>query len=286
MNQSFISDILYADIESKAKELTVNSNNTVQPVALMRLGVFVPKPSKSKGESKEIDATKAFSQLEIAKAEGYDDIKITGPRLDMDTDFKTWIGVIYAFSKYGLSSNTIQLSFQEFAKACGFPSKRLDAKLRLTIHESLGRLRNKGIAFKRGKDAKGGYQTGLLKVGRFDADLDLIELEADSKLWELFQLDYRVLLQHHALRALPKKEAAQAIYTFIESLPQNPLPLSFARIRERLALQSAVGEQNRIIKKAIEQLKTIGYLDCSIEKKGRESLVIVHSRNPKLKLPE
>ena len=32
----------------------------------------------------------------------------------------------------------------------------------------------KGIAFKRGKDAKGGYQTGLLKVGRFDADLDLI----------------------------------------------------------------------------------------------------------------
>lgn len=85
MNQSFISDILYADIESKAKELTVNSNNTVQPVALMRLGVFVPKPSKSKGESKEIDATKAFSQLEIAKAEGYDDIKITGPRLDMDT---------------------------------------------------------------------------------------------------------------------------------------------------------------------------------------------------------
>ena len=98
MNQSFISDILYADIESKAKELTVNSNNTVQPVALMRLGVFVPKPSKSKGESKEIDATKAFSQLEIAKAEGYDDIKITGPRLDMDTDFKTWIGVIYAFT--------------------------------------------------------------------------------------------------------------------------------------------------------------------------------------------
>ncbi|EGF5296079.1 RepB family plasmid replication initiator protein [Escherichia coli] len=233
-----------------------------------------------------MDATNAFSQLEIAKAEGYDDIKITGPRLDMDTDFKTWIGVIYAFSKYGLSSNTIQLSFQEFAKACGFPSKRLDAKLRLTIHESLGRLRNKGIAFKRGKDAKGGYQTGLLKVGRFDADLDLIELEADSKLWELFQLDYRVLLQHHALRALPKKEAAQAIYTFIESLPQNPLPLSFARIRERLALQSAVGEQNRIIKKAIEQLKTIGYLDCSIEKKGRESFVIVHSRNPKLKLPE
>ena len=222
MNQSFISDILYADIESKAKELTVNSNNTVQPVALMRLGVFVPKPSKSKGESKEIDATKAFSQLEIAKAEGYDDIKITGPRLDMDTDFKTWIGVIYAFSKYGLSSNTIQLSFQEFAKACGFPSKRLDAKLRLTIHESLGRLRNKGIAFKRGKDAKGGYQTGLLKVGRFDADLDLIELEADSKLWELFQLDYRVLLQEISCTShlhFHRKPSAEPVAAIVRANP-------------------------------------------------------------------
>ncbi|ELY2473245.1 RepB family plasmid replication initiator protein [Cronobacter sakazakii] len=285
MNQTLISDILYADIESKAKELTVNSNNTVQPVALMRLGVFVPKPTKNQAERSEIDASKVFSQLEIAQAEGYDNIKIIGPRLDMDTDFKVWIGVIYSFSKYGLSSNTIRLSFQEFAKACGFPSKRLDGKLRNTIHDSLGRLRDKRISFKRG-NAKKSYNTGLLKTGGFDAEADVIELEADSKLWEIFQLDYRVLLQHHALKALPKKEAAQAIYTFIESLPARPIPISFERIRERLALMSSVSEQNRTIKKAIEQLKTIGYLDCTIEKKGRENFIIVHSRNPKLKLPE
>ncbi|EEA2443658.1 RepB family plasmid replication initiator protein, partial [Salmonella enterica subsp. enterica serovar Enteritidis] len=167
MNQYLISDVLYADVESKTKELTVNTNNTVQPVALMRLGVFVPKPTKNQPENKEIDASAIFSQLEIAQAEGYDNIKIIGPRLDMDTDFKVWIGVIYSFSKYGLSSNTIQLSFQEFAKACGFPSKRLDGKLRNTIHDSLGRLRNKGISFRRGKNAKGSYNTGLLKTGYF-----------------------------------------------------------------------------------------------------------------------
>ncbi|EFB4495537.1 protein RepA, partial [Escherichia coli] len=144
----------------------------------------------------------------------------------------------------------------EFAKACGFSSKRLDGKLRNTIHESLGRLRNKGISFRRGKNAKGSYNTGLLKTGYFNAEQDIVELEADSKLWEIFQLDYRVLLQQHALRALPKKEAAQAIYTFIESLPARPIPISFARIRERLALMSSVSEQNRTIKKAIEQLKS------------------------------
>lgn len=99
MNQYLISDVLYADVESKTKELTVNTNNTVQPVALMRLGVFVPKPTKNQPENKEIDASVIFSQLEIAQAEGYDNIKITGPRLDMDTDFKVWIGVIYSFSK-------------------------------------------------------------------------------------------------------------------------------------------------------------------------------------------
>lgn len=124
-----------------------------------------------------------------------------------------------------------------------------------------------------------------MKTGYFDAERDVVELEADSKLWEIFQLDYRVLLQQHALRALPKKEAAQAIYTFIESLPARPIPISFARIRERLALMSSVSEQNRTIKKAIEQLKSIGYLDYTIEKQGRENYIIVHARNPKLKLP-
>lgn len=282
-DESFISDVLYADITSKAKQLTVNSNNTVQPVALMRLGVFVPKPSKSKGENTVVDASELFSQMEIARAEGYNNVMIGGPRLNMDTDFKVWVGVIFAFSKYGLNANKIELKFSEFAKACGFPAKRIDSRLRQSIHESLGKLRNKSISFKRGEDARGSYQTGLLKTGYFDADKDVVRLEADEKLWELFQLDYRVLLQQHAIKALPKKEAAQAIYTFIESLPANPVPVSFMRLRERLSLTSPVGEQNRTIKKALEQLQTIGYLECDILRKERESYLYIIKRNPKLK---
>ena len=284
-DKSFIADALYSDMITKDKQLTVNSNNTVQPVALMRLGVFVPKPSKSQGENNIVDASELFSQLEIAKAEGYDNINISGPRLDMDCDFKVWIGVIYAFSKYGLNSNKIELKFTEFAKGCGFASKRIDARLRSSIHESLGKLRNKSVSFKRGADVRGSYQTGLLKTGYFDADKDIVQLEADEKLWELFQLDYRVLLQQHAIKALPKKEAAQAIYTFIESLPANPVPVGFSRLRERLSLASSVSEQNRTIKKALEQLQKIGYLEFSLVRKERENFVIIHKRNPKLKPP-
>lgn len=282
-DEFFIGDVLYADIENREKQLTVNSNNTVQPVALMRLGVFVPKPSKSAGDNAIVDASELFSKMEIAQAEGYDNIKIGGPRLNMDTDFKVWVGVIFAFSKYGKNTNKIQLKFTEFAKACGFTAKRIDGRLREAIHESLGKLRNKSISFKRGEDARGSYQTGLLKTGYFDADKDVVELEADEKLWELFQLDYRVLLQQHAIKALPKKEAAQAIYTFIESLPARPAPLSFARLRERLSLSSTVSEQNRTIKKALDQLQAIGYLECAIFRKERENYLTIIKRHPKLK---
>ncbi|CAJ0993601.1 RepB family plasmid replication initiator protein [Pantoea sp. Nvir] len=283
IDKFFIADALYGDMVSKEKQLTVNSNNTVQPVALMRLGVFVPKPTKSQGENNIVDASELFSQLELAKAEGYDNINISGPRLDMDCDFKVWIGIIYAFSKGGMNTNKIELKFTKFAKGCGFSAKRIDGRLRSSIHDSLGKLRNKSISFKRGADVRGSYQTGLLKTGYFDADRDIIQLEVDEKLWELFQLDYRVLLQQYAIKALPKKEAAQAIYTFIESLPANPVPVGFQRLRERLSLTSTVSEQNRTIKKALDQLQHIGYLKFSLFRKERENFLIIHKRNPKLK---
>lgn len=281
-NNKYIADILYADLEKHDKLLTVNSNNTVQPVALMRLGVFVPLNVNSRYRTCNLDATSELSKLEIAKSEGYDDIRITGPALSMDTDFKVWMGVILALSKYGLSTNKITLKFTEFARMCGYDSKRLDKTRRNVIDQSLFRLRSKGVSFRR-RDSSKAYHTGLLKAGGWDSNLDIVELEADEKLWELYAIDYRVLLQLHAIKALPRKEAAQALYIFIESLPRNPAPLSFERLRERLMMTSAIGEQNRIIKSALSQLQKIGYLDYSTTKKDGENFVIIHKRTPKLK---
>ncbi|MEE9647923.1 protein RepA [Enterobacter soli] len=282
-DNKFISDVLYADNESKSKELTVNQNNSVQPVAFMRLGIFVPKPKKSNAPSPTLDASSELTKLEIARAEGYDSVQIIGPRLDMDTDFKVWVGIIRAFSKYGLNSNRIRMKFSEFAKDCGFTSKRLDSVLRSEIHDSLIKIRSKTISFKRGKDTRGSYTTGLLKMGFFDADTDVVELEADERLWDLYEANHLVLLQQHAIKVLPRKEAAQAIYTFIESLPNNPAPVGFNRLRERLSLISEIKEQNRVVKRAVEQLIDIGYLQATIKKEGQENFLLIHSRNPKLK---
>ncbi len=112
-------------------KLDVNSTSTVQPVALMRLGLFVPtlkSTGKSKANRKNVtDATEELVQLSIAKSEGYTDVKITGSRLDMDTDFKVWLGIIRSMSEYGVKV-TPELSFVEFVKMCGFDSRRSNKK--------------------------------------------------------------------------------------------------------------------------------------------------------------
>lgn len=282
-NNNLSTSALIFNSETNNNLLTVTNSATVQPVALMRLGVFVPKPSRKKGmTSDNIDASNDLSQLEIARAEGYDNITIKGERLDMEIDFKVWVGVIHAFSKYGLNSNTIDVPYLKFAKLCGFSSERLGKKLKEDIRDSLAKIRNKGITFTKKNNAGSAYITGLLKTGYLDFDSNIITLEADPKLWELYQFDYNVLLQLHIIKKLNQKETAQAIYTFIESLPQTPAPLSFSRIRDRLLLKSEKKEQNRAIKKAIDYLQKIGYLDCSLVKKENEPHIIIHKRNPRL----
>ncbi|HCA3439688.1 TPA: protein RepA [Salmonella enterica subsp. salamae serovar 35:g,m,s,t:-] len=286
----FIGEVIASVDDSTNKKLTVNSQATVQPVALMRLDVFVPSSRPGKGLKSSIDASQVLSNLEFAKREGYDRVKITGERLSMSVDFKVWVGIIHAFSTYGKSSNTITLPFKEFAAMCGFDSKRFDRRLRETFLNSLARIRGKTITFSRGEHLDGMTTTGLLKTASFDArkEKDIVTLEADPRLWELYAADYQVLLRHRPINALSRQEAAQALYTFIESLPSNPAPVSFSRIKDRLSLLSPQFEQNRIIRQALAKLKEINYLDYTIvDKKMRtgkkEPHVMIHSRNPTLK---
>lgn len=281
----FISDVLGKDAETDNNKLTVTTKATVQPVALMRLNVFVPSSRSDRGEIVSIDASSELKDLEFSRREGYDNIRITGERLSMAIDFKVWIGVIQAFSKYGLRTNSISLSFREFAQMSCFESKRFDRRLRQNIADALSRIRGKTITFTKtgGDGPRRVAVTGLLKTGGFDYESDNVELEADPRLWELYQTDYTVLLRYKPITALTRKEVAQAMYTFIESLPLNPAPVSFGRIRARLSLLSPAKEQNRIIKQALQQLESIGYLEHSIIRKGKECYLFIHHRSASLK---
>lgn len=116
-------------------KLDVNSASTVQPVALMRLGLFVPtlkSTSRSKTNRKNVtDATEELVQLSIARSEGYTDVRLTESRLDMDTDFKVWLGIIRSMYDFGVKDDTLKLSFVEFVKMCGFDSRRSNCQRRV-----------------------------------------------------------------------------------------------------------------------------------------------------------
>lgn len=263
--------------------LDVNNVSTVQPVALMRLGLFVPtlkSTGKSKANRKNVtDATEELVQLSIARSEGYTDVRITGSRLDMDTDFKVWLGIIRSMSEYGVRKDTLELSFVEFIKMCGFDSRRSNKKMRDRISNSLFKLASVTLKFQ--SETKG-WTTHLVQSAYYDVNADIIEIKAEPKLFELYHMDRRVLLRLKAIDALQRKESAQALYTYIESLPLNPAPISMKRMRDRLNLTSNVYTQNHTVRKAMEQLKDIGYLDYTEFKRGRATYFSVHYRNPKL----
>lgn len=266
--------------------LTPNSNNTVQPVALMRLGLFVPTLKCTargrSGRMSSIDVTDELRQLTLAKAEGYENIKITGARLDMDSDFKTWVGIIRAFSQHAETTCNVTLPFVEFVKLCGIPSARSSAKLRKRLDASLTRIATNTISF---SNKTGDYYvTHLVQSAKYSAIHDNVTLKADPCIFELYQFDHKVLLQLKAINELSRKESAQALYTFIESLPPNPVPVSLARLRTRLNLTSRAITQNSVVRKAMEQLKNIGYLDYTEVKRGGEVYFIIHERRPKLQL--
>ncbi|QLT68271.1 RepB family plasmid replication initiator protein (plasmid) [Klebsiella oxytoca] len=277
-------------------DLTPNNNNTVQPIALMRLGLFVPTlkgtRNSKRNNSNQIDASKELVQLEVARSEGYSDIKITGPRLDMDHDFKTWVGVVRSLAEYGEASGRVELSITKFAKFCGYPSSQIRKTLRDRITNSLLKIMRTTLSFQRTyeeKNVDGSNKISLLMVHLvnsvdYNEKNDTIIFHAEPKLSELYRFDHKVLLQLKVINKLPRKETAQALYTFIESLPMRPAPISLARLRARLNLNSAsVSSQNQTIRNGLKSLQELGYLDYSEVKRGRSVYIQIHGRNPKLK---
>ena len=263
-------------------ELTPNSNKTVQPVALLRLSVFTPVSPRERGKRDFlIDASDELSSLEVARREGYTDIKIQGAKLNMSTDFKTWVGIISAFSVYGFTSEKITLPFTEFARMCGLRPTDINQRARKRLFDSMFNLSSVTLSF-RSKDGKKAMVTHLVQKAKLDTDTDQVEMVGDPNLWELYRYDHKVLLGLKALGELSRKEAAQSLYIYFESMPSGTLFVSLKRLRERLAMQSRVCDQNVVVRRAMADLVSIGYLEFSEVKKGREVQFIINSRSPKL----
>ena len=143
INESYLNVEEINQTTGEVITLSSTSETSVQTVPLMRLGVFVPTlKSTNKAIAKKsnvgsnINASDDLRHLELAKSEGFERITISGPRLDMDTDFKVWTGIISVLTDNELESNedgTISIRFTEFAMRCGFSRGRLKAEFREKI---------------------------------------------------------------------------------------------------------------------------------------------------------
>ncbi|NQY65130.1 MAG: RepB family plasmid replication initiator protein [Alteromonadaceae bacterium] len=274
------------------EQINVNSLTTAQSLALLRLGLFTPTTRNAPESAKKfrgLDVTEEFRTLEISKREGFTDISIIGLKLNVETDFKIWCGIIRAFNSHGYYDKGILFKFTEFAKLCGFKSKQLDKKLRKRIESSLVRLRSQTIKFSK-SDIDKSHIGGLISSASFDTNRDLIHIVPDASLWELYQIDHIVLLKLEAINKLQRMETAQCLYLFISALPQNPFPISFERLRKRLLLTTrSIKEQNRTITNAINKLIDIGYLKGQILPKEsssgvKERYLLIEARSQKLLL--
>lgn len=281
-------DSMSDEVNKKTGEvvhLNPTANATVQPVALMRLGLFVPNTDHAKSKNSvntvksTVDATEDLYHLEVVKREGYKDISIRSERLDMATDFRVWLGIIRSIYDNGSFVGKLKLPFTKFLQNCGFDSKRSNKDMKKRIDESLMRLRGVTIQF---CNDTGSLTTGLVNSAHYNLTKNEVEIEGDPRLADLYQMDYKVYLRLKAIDHLPRKESAQALYTFIESLPKNPAPVSMKRLRERLRLKSRIAYQNHIVRKALSELKEINYLEYSEFKRGRSVYFNITRRNPSL----
>ncbi|EJI6690819.1 RepB family plasmid replication initiator protein [Vibrio parahaemolyticus] len=243
--------------------LSISNSHSIQPNILIRTPLFVPIARNSNKETSTLtkhDVSSEFRGISLYQREGYEYASIKGEKLNVRTDFRVWCGVIFAFSKYGYNTDCITMKLSEFTKFCGFSTQMLNAAFRKRIQESLERIQSQTVSMST-RDGKKATATSLLKKFIYDTDRDEILLEGDPELWELYRIDRQILISMKTLSKIPRAETAQCLYLFLASLPNDPIPVTMSRIRERLSLNMSNKEANRSIKNAIKTLEKIGYLE-------------------------
>lgn len=254
-----------------------HKQSTVHPNLILRTPIFTPVGRTATVKGRVADLSSAMREISFARTEGYEEVKIFGSKLSIDTDFKVWTGIVRAFDVYGFQPRGLSMTFSEFAKFCGYPSSAQSSVLKARVDSSLTRIMSQVITFSAGSRA---HKTHLLQSATYDIDANKITLVPDERLWELYRIDHEILLSLDTQAALQRRETAQCLYMFIHALPSNPAPLSFSRIRSRLCLTGSEAEVNRSIVNGLAELAKIGYLDYHLTPggKGKDRCVIIKSR--------
>lgn len=280
----------------QVEHIISTSTKTIQPLSLLRLSVFTPMQAVEKGKIKDagsrtpIDAINDFRQLEIVEREGYSSAVITGPKLDIETDFKVWIGVISAFTHFSSQNGVITMSFADLARLCDIDSRQVNRRLKERLARSLSKLSSTSIRFsKPTPEGDAIATTHLIGSSIADPEADVVKLAHDTLLADFYKLDIKRILKLKVLNNLKRNEVAKAIYTFLEGLPNKPGEVQIVsanRLMARLDLKSEPKKQMFIIRKGLKTLEEIGYLSYQESFKRingkREFYFTINKRDPDL----
>ncbi|MDF7662937.1 replication initiation protein [Erwiniaceae bacterium L1_54_6] len=246
--------------------ISSTSNKSIQPLSLLRLSVFSPVgliEKKSVG-NRSMDASEEFRNLEIVNKEGYNKVTINGPKLDMDTDFRTWVAIISALTHTEMKEGKVTLPFTEFARLCEFNSRQVNKNLKERIAKSLRKITQTSIhVYKEDGEDIVSATTHLINFSKVDTAKNQVIIEYNPGLRDLYNIDLKRVLKLKVFPAIKRNEVAKAIYTFLEGLPNVPNKVqivTFERIQERLNMRSEPRKQLMIVRKAMKLLEEVKYL--------------------------
>ncbi len=121
-----------------------------------------------------MDVSRDLQHMQIASSEGYKEISLSSPRLDMGTDFRVWLGIVRSLHDHGHYSGRIKLPFSTFLKNCGFDPSRSNKPMKQRIDASMIKLKMVTFQF-RNEDST--LTTGLINWARYNIKTNEIEIE-------------------------------------------------------------------------------------------------------------
>lgn len=96
------------------------------------------------------------------------------------------------------------MPFVEFAKLCGIPSSQSSRRLREHQPFPETHCRYRDLLF-RTDESTPEIHRHLVQSAYYDTERDIVQLQADPRLFELYQFDRKVLLQLKAINALKRQ---------------------------------------------------------------------------------
>lgn len=272
--------------------ISSTDTRSIQPISLLRLSVFAPVSSREKKNvgSRVMDASEELRNLEIVNSEGYDRVTISGPKLDMDTDFRIWLSIIQSLSEYPMVDNKVILPFSDFAKMCDYSTRQINKILKERVAKSLRKITATSISvYKDTGDDLISATTHLLNFSKVDTAANQVVLEFNPKLSDLYKMDYKRVLKLKVFPAIKRNEVAKAIYAFLEGLPnsENRVQIvSFERLMKRLNMRSDPYKQLEMVRRAMKLLEDVKYLKYTegyrVSRGKRQVFFSINSRDPDL----